>query len=155
MDPEVFAEYGEGLPDPLRRRAAHYFGEMRRVGEGVAAWERGDLERFGALVSESGASSIENYECGTPAMVSLFETLVEQPGVFGARFSGAGFGGSCLALVRNDAVNGVVSGIFAATGQTMSLDSSSCGSDGRQKRRRVGREAARSVWRADRPRRRL
>ncbi|HEV2126426.1 MAG TPA: galactokinase family protein [Chloroflexota bacterium] len=96
---EVFEQWGAQLPAELARRAAHYFGEQRRVSQGADAWAKGDTVRFGQLVSESGRSSIENYECGAPELFTLYEALLEAPGVYGARFSGAGFRGSCLALV--------------------------------------------------------
>jgi galactokinase/galacturonokinase len=98
VEPEVFDRFAAELPDSLRRRAAHFFGERRRVIDGVEAWRRGDLAGFGELMSASGESSIRNYECGTPELVTLYELLRETPGVYGARFSGAGFGGSCVAL---------------------------------------------------------
>lgn len=97
--PDIFAAEGARLPANLHRRASHYFGEMRRVSEGLSAWRAGDLTRFGALVSESGESSIKNYECGSPHLITLYETLRETPGVYGTRFSGAGFRGNCLALI--------------------------------------------------------
>jgi galacturonokinase len=96
---EVYERGRDALPAELARRAAHYFGEQERVRQGASAWAKGDVRRFGQLVSESGRSSIENYECGAPELVTLYEALLEAPGVFGARFSGAGFRGSCLALV--------------------------------------------------------
>lgn len=105
---ELFASRGHRLEPRLRRRATHYFGEQRRVEEGVEAWKSGDLARFGALVTASGESSIVNYETGTPPMVALFRLLVGAEGVYGARFSGGGFGGSCIALVEPGAVGQVI-----------------------------------------------
>ncbi|MBI3972297.1 MAG: hypothetical protein HY332_13510 [Chloroflexi bacterium] len=99
VGPEVFDRHRAQLPAPLARRAAHYFGEQARVVAGTAAWAEGDVTRFGRLVAESGRSSIENYECGAPELIALYEALLATPGVYGARFSGAGFRGSCLALV--------------------------------------------------------
>jgi galactokinase len=99
VNPELFAAEGQRLPATLKRRATHYFGEMQRVQGGLVAWRSGDLSRFGALMSESGQSSISNYECGSPQLITLYETLRETPGVYGARFSGAGFRGNCLALI--------------------------------------------------------
>ncbi|MBI1880061.1 MAG: hypothetical protein HYR94_17890 [Chloroflexi bacterium] len=96
---DIFAAEGRRLPVNLKRRATHYFGEMQRVQDGLAAWRAGDLSRFGALMSESGQSSISNYECGSPQLITLYETLRETPGVYGTRFSGAGFRGNCLALI--------------------------------------------------------
>lgn len=71
----------------------------RPVGTGIDAWSSGNLEAFGKLMSQSGLSSIHNYECGCEPLVQLREILVQAPGVFGARFSGAGFRGCCVALV--------------------------------------------------------
>uniref|UniRef100_A0A0E0KUY4 GHMP kinase C-terminal domain-containing protein n=1 Tax=Oryza punctata TaxID=4537 RepID=A0A0E0KUY4_ORYPU len=65
------------------------------------AWARGDLHEFGRLISASGRSSIPNYECGSKEMIQLYEILLKAPGVLGARFSGAGFRGCCLAIVES------------------------------------------------------
>eukprot|EP00249_Psilotum_nudum_P019422 c27247_g2_i2 orf=190-477(+) len=53
-------------------------------------------------MSESGKSSIEDYECGCEPMKQLLDILLKSPGVFGARFSGAGFRGCCIALVDEE-----------------------------------------------------
>ena len=58
------------------------------------------LETFGRLIAESGRSSIENYECGSKPLIDLYHILIETDGVYGARFSGAGFRGCCVALVN-------------------------------------------------------
>lgn len=97
--PAIFEAEGERLPPLLKRRATHYFGEMQRVFDGLEAWREGDLSRLGQLISESGESSIKYYECGSPQLKTLYEILCETPGVYGARFSGAGFRGSCIALI--------------------------------------------------------
>jgi galactokinase/galacturonokinase len=97
--PELFEQYGERLDEPLRRRARHYFGEMMRVQEGINAWREGDLHHMGNLVNASGESSVKWYECGSPELKTLYEILRETPGVYGTRFSGAGFRGNCIALI--------------------------------------------------------
>lgn len=91
--------FGAALPDALRRRAAHYFGEAARVEDGIAAWRAGDLARMGALMNASGESSIVNYEAGCPEVIALWEILRARRDVLGARFSGGGFGGAVVALV--------------------------------------------------------
>jgi galactokinase/galacturonokinase len=101
--PEIFVQFADDLPQAQRRRAAHYFGEQRRVFNGVEAWRQGDLRRFGASMTASGASSIHNYESGTAELVTLYEALRDAPGVWGTRFSGGGFGGSCIALIEPEA----------------------------------------------------
>ncbi|MEJ2581857.1 MAG: GHMP kinase, partial [Acidobacteriota bacterium] len=92
--------FASRIPTIPRRRAAHFFGEQRRVLNGVEAWRQGDIERFGGLMTASGASSIQNYESGTAELVTLYELLRSTPGVIGTRFSGGGFGGSCIALIE-------------------------------------------------------
>ncbi len=100
LDPDVFREHGYRLPSVLRKRAEHFFTEMERVNLGMSAWEKGDIEVFGRLVSESGKSSLENYECGSEELAHIYGLLNSVKGVYGARFSGAGFRGSCMALSR-------------------------------------------------------
>ena len=105
---ELFETFGSALPEVLRRRALHYFSEQTRVDQGVEAWRSGDLTIFGALMTASGESSLENYECGTPETIALWDALRNAPGVLGTRFSGAGFGGSCVALIDENAAPSVI-----------------------------------------------
>ncbi len=109
--PEIFARFADDLPRVQRRRAAHYFGEQRRVVNGVEAWRQGDLDRFGALMTASGASSIHNYESGTAELMTLYEALRDAPGVYGTRFSGGGFGGSCIALIEPEAGPSIIEAV--------------------------------------------
>lgn len=95
----VAAEHLEALPGIERRRATHYFSEIDRVRRGLDAWREGDLPRFGEIVTATGRSSIDAYECGCPELVRLVELLLAQPGTYGARFSGAGFRGYAMAIV--------------------------------------------------------
>ena len=96
---QTFEEHADKLDPKLKKRATHFFTECARVRDGVEAWEAGDLDKLGQLIRQSGHSSIENYECGRPELVTLYDILNETPGVVGARFSGAGFRGSCIGLV--------------------------------------------------------
>ena len=95
----VFEEYKHLLPENFRKRAEHYFSEYRRAEEGAEAWRKGDLETYGKLIFQSGRSSIENYECGCPELITLYNIMTEAEGIYGGRFSGAGFKGCCMALV--------------------------------------------------------
>ena len=96
---EVFEKYQDRLPESFRKRARHYYGEFSRVEAGVKAWRDGDLARYGDLVFASGQSSVENYECGCPELITLFEIMRRTDGIYGGRFSGAGFKGCCMALI--------------------------------------------------------
>ncbi|KAL2342617.1 hypothetical protein Fmac_003902 [Flemingia macrophylla] len=96
----IFENSMHKLEPNLAKRAEHYFSENLRVTEGVEAWAGGRLKDFGMLITASGRSSIQNYECGSEPLIQLYEILLRAPGVFGARFSGAGFRGCCLAFVE-------------------------------------------------------
>jgi len=97
---EVFRRHKASLPAVLQRRAEHYFGEQRRVRRGLELWQQGDAEGFGELMTASGRSSMENYECGNPYLRAAYDALRRCPGVYGARFSGAGFRGCCIGLAQ-------------------------------------------------------
>ncbi len=104
----VFEQYKDSLPANFRKRAEHYFSEYRRAEEGAEAWRRGDLETYGKLIFQSGRSSIENYECGCPELITLYQIMTETEGIYGGRFSGAGFKGCCMALVDPDKAEDVL-----------------------------------------------
>ena len=87
------------MPQRFARRAEHFYTEYRRVRQGVTAWESGNLKLFGRLSFDSCESSIHNYECGSPELVAIYDIMRSLPGVYGGRFSGAGFKGACIALV--------------------------------------------------------
>lgn len=96
---EKFEEYAGRMPGRFARRARHFFTECDRVTAGVKAWEEGDIGKFGQYVFESCESSMDNYECGSPELISLYRIMRRTPGIYGGRFSGAGFKGACIALV--------------------------------------------------------
>ena len=96
---EVYEEYKDRLPEPWRLRCRHWYEEFARVEQGAEAWRRGDLETYGRLSFESGASSINNWQSGAPEQIRLYEIMRETRGIYGGRFSGAGFKGCCVALV--------------------------------------------------------
>lgn len=87
------------MPQRFARRAEHFYTEYRRVRQGVTAWESGNLKLFGKLSFDSCESSIHNYECGSPELIAIYEIMRTLPGIYGGRFSGAGFKGACIALV--------------------------------------------------------
>ena len=87
------------MPQRFARRAEHFYSEYRRVRQGVTAWETGNLKLFGKLSFDSCESSIHDYECGSPELIAIYDIMRSLPGVYGGRFSGAGFKGACVALV--------------------------------------------------------
>jgi len=99
---EAFEAYKDRLPENFRKRATHYYTEIARAEAGAEAWRRGDLDEYGRLVFESGRSSVENYECGCPELITMYNIMTETDGIYGGRFSGAGFKGCCMALIDPD-----------------------------------------------------
>ncbi|MBO4757413.1 MAG: galactokinase [Bacteroidales bacterium] len=95
----VYDEYKDRLPETWRRRAEHWYTEFERVEKGAEAWRRGDLAAYGRLSFESGRSSIYNWETGSPELKALYEIMEHTDGIYGGRFSGAGFKGCCMALI--------------------------------------------------------
>lgn len=96
---EVFAQYKDRLPESFAKRAEHWYTEFDRVQRGAEAWRRGDIEEYGRLSFESGYSSIYNWETGSPELKTLYEIMTRTDGIYGGRFSGAGFKGCCMALI--------------------------------------------------------
>lgn len=95
----VLKEYGHKLPENWRRRAEHWYSEYARVEAGAEAWRRGDIEDYGRLSFESGRSSIGSWETGSDELKALYEIMLHTDGIYGGRFSGAGFKGCCMALI--------------------------------------------------------
>ena len=97
---EVYLEHKDKLPENWRKRAEHWYTEFDRVQKGAEAWKNGDIEEFGRLSFESGKSSIYNWETGSPELKKLYEIMTQTEGIYGGRFSGAGFKGCCMALIN-------------------------------------------------------
>ena len=95
---DVFLSFSDRLPETFRKRAQHFYSEQERVEQGVQAWRKGDIDAFGDAIRRSGESSINNWETGAEELKALSEIILRQDGVYGARFSGAGFKGCCMAL---------------------------------------------------------
>ncbi len=96
---ETYDKTRDRMPARFARRAEHFYTEYRRVRQGVTAWETGNLELFGKLSFDSCESSIHNYECGSTELIAIYDIMRKLPGVYGGRFSGAGFKGAVIALI--------------------------------------------------------
>jgi galactokinase/galacturonokinase len=96
---EVYEQFKDRLPVPWAKRCEHWYTEFERVEKGAEAWRRGDIEAYGRLSFESGWSSIHNWESGAPEQITLYEIMTQTEGIYGGRFSGAGFKGCCMALI--------------------------------------------------------
>ena len=67
----------------------------------MKAWDKGSIEEFGQLMSESCKSSIEQYECGIQAIYDLQQIVSAADGILGSRFMGGGFGGCVVGFVKH------------------------------------------------------
>ena len=91
------------LPPPLDRRARHVVTENDRVLAARDAMRRGDARVLGGLMDASHVSMRDDFEVSAPPVDLLVQIARAQPGVFGARLTGGGFGGSIVALSARDA----------------------------------------------------
>ncbi len=113
------------LPDVVSRRARHVIAEDDRVLMTVSALQEGDLGKVGRQMDASHASLRDLYEVSSPELDTMVELLRAQPGCYGARLTGAGFGGCAVALMEAGAVDGAISAVgelyHARTGLTPAL----------------------------------
>jgi galactokinase len=98
------AAAAERLPPPLCKRARHVVKENARV---LQAASGVDAATFGQLMNESHFSLRDDYEVSAGALDTLTELLRAHDAVFGARLTGAGFGGACVALCEQGAGSAV------------------------------------------------
>lgn len=101
---EMFAEYGDSLPDNVRRRCRHVIAENQRVLDAADLLSAARLEEFGVLMSASHESLRDDFEVSCDELDALVRLALSTEGVLGARMTGAGFGGCTVSLVHEDAV---------------------------------------------------
>jgi galactokinase len=109
------------MPPIVRKRCRHVITEDERVIEAVRALEEQDVSLFGNLMGESHASQRDDFEVSCDELDLMVELAVRVEGVYGARMTGAGFGGCTINLVNSEAVEDfqakVASGYERATGR--------------------------------------
>jgi galactokinase len=110
-DPELT----KGLAELLQRRARHVITENNRV---LEALQGVSSHRFGELMNASHASLRDDYEVSVAALDTLVEILQKTEGVFGARLTGAGFGGACVALVVAQKARDIAARVLEQYNQT-------------------------------------
>jgi len=90
---------GSRMPDVLKKRARHVVTENARVLSAVSALKSGDLRKLGELISASHQSLRDDFEVSCPELDTMVAIARRQPGVFGARMMGGGFGGCTINLM--------------------------------------------------------
>ncbi len=97
-------------PLEILRRARHVFSETERVIRAVEALKAGRLREMGELMNESHRSLVEDFECSTVQLDELVESA-RRAGAFGARLTGAGFGGAIVALSERSNATEVIASL--------------------------------------------
>ena len=96
---EVYLKHKSKLPSSYIKRAEHWYSELDRVRSGIDYYRKGNIKEFGKLVTESGESTINNWETGSKEMIDLFNIIKSCKGVYGTRFAGSGYKGFCMAFI--------------------------------------------------------
>ena len=96
---EELEEYKRDLTEVVYRRCRHVITENARVLSAAEALEEGDVSRFGELMDESHRSLRDDYEVSAKELNLMVDISRLVQGVFGARMTGGGFGGSTVNLV--------------------------------------------------------
>jgi galactokinase len=105
VDVEAFEAQAKGLSPLLRKRSRHVVYENDRTLRAAEALRQGDLGNFGQLMNASHASLRDLYEVSCDELDLMAALAQSQPGCWGARMTGAGFGGCVVALVDQDVVD--------------------------------------------------
>jgi galactokinase len=104
VDMDTFLDRGHELSEDVRRRARHVISENKRTLAAANALKSGNLNAFGSLMTASHQSLRDDFEVSCPQLDWLVNTAIGVEGVYGARLTGAGFGGCMLAAVKQEAV---------------------------------------------------
>jgi galactokinase len=120
-----FAAYSPYLPPEIAKRAEHVVKEIHRVDQAIIALKRGDARMFGGFMFASHKSLRDLYEVSLPELDCLVEITRGLPGTYGARLTGAGFGGCTVNLVEENLagrfIQGLQTGYREKTGREASV----------------------------------
>ncbi|HUI87739.1 MAG TPA: galactokinase [Anaerolineales bacterium] len=106
---DEFEKGKSGLSEIVMRRARHVITENQRVLDAIQAMRAGDMVRFGSLLNASHASLRSDFEVTNDALNQIVQAAQRQPSCYGARMTGAGFGGCAIALVKVSETDAFVS----------------------------------------------
>ncbi|MBB6450940.1 galactokinase [Geomicrobium halophilum] len=106
------------------KRAKHVIAENERTKIAVQRLKTGDWQQFGELLNESHQSLRDDYEVTGKELDTLISLAWEQPGVIGARMTGAGFGGCAIAFVDKTHVNLFLENVAARYSEVIGYEAS-------------------------------
>jgi len=113
-----------GLSEVVMKRARHIVTENARVLEAVQLMKAGNVKRLGELFNASHASLRDDFEVTNEALNQIVECAQEQSSCYGARMTGAGFGGCAVALVQEESAQEFTKSVSAAYRQRSGLEAS-------------------------------
>ena len=116
-----FSAAADKLEPLMAKRARHVVSENERTLQAAEAMRRGDSVRLGQLMNASHASLRDDFEVSSAALNAMVETAQAHSGCFGARMTGAGFGGCAVALVAEAQITAFVAEVTAHYQQRTSL----------------------------------
>jgi len=102
---EEFDRLANKLPGEIEKRARHVVEEIGRSNQAEALLEAGDVQNFGRLMNECHVSLRDLYEVSCPELNVMVNVAQSLDGCYGARLTGAGFGGCTVNLVANEKVD--------------------------------------------------
>lgn len=106
LDEQTFADHQSILSnETILKRARHAVTENQRTLKAAVALKAGNLKEFGQLMNQSHISLRDDYEVTGPELDAIVQAAWDQPGILGARMTGAGFGGCAIAIVENDKID--------------------------------------------------
>lgn len=112
----------DGLDQLAARRARHIVSENARVLEAMKAMQAGDVKRLGELFNASHNSLRDDFEVTNDALNIMVECAREQKSCYGARMTGAGFGGCAVALVREENASEFADAVSVAYRQRSNME---------------------------------
>jgi len=108
VDLEAFQDHASGLDSITARRALHVITENDRTLQAVEAMRRGEVSALGVLMNKSHESLRDDYEVSSDALNAMVESARAHNACYGARMTGAGFGGCAVALIDAEAAEDFV-----------------------------------------------
>ena len=99
---EDFNRLASTLPAELARRSRHVVEEIGRVNQSQSLLEAGEVQQFGQLMNQCHVSLRDLYEVSIPELDAMVEIAQGLHGCYGARLTGAGFGGCTINLVERE-----------------------------------------------------
>ncbi len=122
VTPEMLKAWVAPVDPVVNRRCQYVVEENARLLAAVEDLQKGDIDSFGKQMFGSHEGLSRKYEVSCPELDFLVEQVRDQPGVIGARMMGGGFGGCTINLVREDAIDGLVTRVMPLYRKAMNLD---------------------------------